>query len=87
MRYETYEEEVAADGSVVLRGIEPLGKEATLNGQSAHFSYTTKVALQSRADRALTLCRRRSCTTLSTCSDRLCVPRGGRSLPARSPAT
>ncbi|CDR88886.1 acetyl-CoA carboxylase [Sporisorium scitamineum] len=52
VRYETYEEIVADDGSAVLRGIEPTGKEATLNAQSAHFPYTTKVALQSRRSRA-----------------------------------
>ncbi|KAJ1021262.1 hypothetical protein NDA18_005503 [Ustilago nuda] len=52
VRYETYEEIAADDGSVVLRGIEPQGKEATLNAQSAHFAYTTKVALQSRRSRA-----------------------------------
>ncbi|PWY98047.1 acetyl-CoA carboxylase [Testicularia cyperi] len=52
VRYETYEEIAADDGSVVLRGIEPKGKEAILNAQSAHFPYATKVALQSRRSRA-----------------------------------
>ncbi|EPQ31237.1 uncharacterized protein PFL1_01422 [Pseudozyma flocculosa PF-1] len=52
VRYEAYEEVAADDGSSILRAIEPQGSAAPLHGQSTHFPYATKVALQSRRSRA-----------------------------------